>query len=181
MPVGVLVGLGLVRIVVAVSSYIEDRERVRFSVVHGIWVANLLLLFIGLWWALWQLRTLQADQVTISLLMFLLIGPCLMYVPSTLLLPDLPQSEKLDLRSIFERVGRPVFCSVAALFVWMIAAQVYLRGFSPFDPPRMAQGALVAIMLLAAWFPSQRSAAIVGAILFIIVGLSFATVRASLT
>jgi hypothetical protein len=35
-PIGVLVGLGLSRVVVTVSHYIEHRERVRFSTIHAV-------------------------------------------------------------------------------------------------------------------------------------------------
>ena len=51
-PIGVIIGLGVARIVMSVSLYIKDRDRVRFSLTHTIWTSLLFLLFVGLWWGL---------------------------------------------------------------------------------------------------------------------------------
>lgn len=47
-PIGVIIGLGVARIVMSVSQYIQKRERVRFSAIHVVWSAFLFLLFVGL-------------------------------------------------------------------------------------------------------------------------------------
>lgn len=181
MPVGVLVGLGLSRVVVAVSLYIEHRERIRYVPVHAIWTCILLLLFVGIWWALWQLRTIEAEVMTFPLLIYLLVGPCLMYLPSTLLLPPVPESGQLDLSDLFERVGRPVFLSLGAFFLWAVSLQIFLRGHPPLDVPRISQGILVMLYMVAAVFPSRRIAAVLGSVTLVLVSLSLAFVRGKLS
>ena len=180
MPEGVLVGLGLSRIVVAVSHYVEHRHRVIYSATHAVWTCILLLLFTGLWWAMWQLRTLDSEDLTFPLLIYLLIGPCLMYLPSTLLLPQVPESGELDLAKLFDRIGRPVFLSLGAFLLWAASVQVFLRGYPMLDVPRVTQGLLVATFFLAAFFPSRRVAAVLGIVTLALVGLSLSFVRAQL-
>ena len=63
-PIGVVIGLGVARIVMMVSQYVAQRERIRFSAIHTLWSTLLLVMLIGLWWILWGLSHVQAERLT---------------------------------------------------------------------------------------------------------------------
>lgn len=179
-PIGVITGLGVARIVLSVAAYIQKHENVRFSFVHAIWTAMLFLLFVGLWWFLWQLRGLEADRWSYFVLIYLLIGPTLIYLPSMLLLPDAPDTGKLDLGGLFDRLSRPVFLCFAAWTLWLSCTELYLLGQPFLTPQRAFQGLVLVAFLIGAVFPSKRMAGAVGVFALFLVALSWATVRSGL-
>ncbi len=84
-PIGVVIALGVARIVSAASHYIQHHQRVRFSVGHGLWCVILFLWFVGLWWIVWGLRQVDTALWSYFTLIFLLVGPCLLFLAASLL------------------------------------------------------------------------------------------------
>jgi len=179
-PIGVIIGLGVARIVMSMSEYIQQRKHVRFSTVHAVWSILLFLLFVGTWWFLWGLRSVEAERWTFFTLIYLLAGPALIYLPSILLLPEVPDAGELDLGSLFDRVGRPIFLCLAAFGLWLTCTELYLLRQPFLVPERAFQGMSVGAFLIGAVFPSRRMAAAVGAFTLVVVAVSWATVRAKL-
>ena len=180
-PIGVIIGLGVARIVMSVSQYIQKRERVRFSAIHVVWSIFLFLLFVGLWWLLWGLRYVEAERWSYFTLIYLLAGPALLYLPSILLLPEVPDTGKLDLGSLFERVGRPVFLCLAGFALWLACAELYLLRDPFLVPQRANQGVALGLFLIAAVFPSRRMATGVGVVVLVQAVVALATWRATLS
>jgi hypothetical protein len=180
-PIGVVLGLGVARVVVHVAQYVQKRDRVRFSATHVVWSVTLLLLFVGLWWNLWGLRAIHAGTWSFFTLIYLLTGPILLYVPSILALPEVPDSGELDLTSLFERVGRPILLFVAAYIVWLASIQITLLEESVFAPQRAIEGAAVIVLLIAALFPNRRMVAASGVIVLLLLVLGMSTVKAQLS
>lgn len=180
-PIGVVIGLGVARIVTAASSYLQHRERVRFSAAHGVWCLILFLWFVGLWWIAWGLRHVEASLWSYFTLIFLLVGPCLMYLATTLLLPDLPERGELDLGERFESLGRSFFLSLAGFVIWLALSELWLLG-EPWTvlPKRAFQSVALAMFLVGAARPSRRTAAVLGAVALPLVVFALATVRARL-
>lgn len=180
-PIGVVVALGVARIVTAISDYLQHRDRVRFSLGHAIWCVILFLWLVGLWWITWGLRKVEADLWTYFTLIFLLTGPCLMYLAVTLLLPDLPDQGDLDLGQRFEQLGRAFFSSLAGFLLWLIVMELWLLQ-EPWIvfPKRGFQSAAMTIFILGASFPSRRVALGLGCVALPLVIFSLATVRAKL-
>jgi hypothetical protein len=179
-PIGVIIGLGVARIVVSMSQYIQKRERVRFSAIHAVWTTALFLVFVGLWWFLWGLRSLEAERWSFFALIYLLAGPALIYLPSILMLPEVPDDGELDLGSLFDRVGRPVFLCLAAYTLWLACTELYLLRQPFLVPQRAFQGMALGALGIGAAFPSRRMAAALGAFTLVLVAVSWATVRAKL-
>jgi hypothetical protein len=180
-PIGVVVGLGVARIMTAASHYIQDRERVRFSAGHAMWSAILFFWFVGLWWIAWGFRLVDTELWSFFTLIFLLVGPCLMYLAATLLLPDVPERGELDLAERLEELGRPFFLSLAAFLVWLVCTELWLlREPWVVLPKRAFQSLALVIFGVGAAFPSRRMAAILGAIALPLVIVALATVRAKL-
>jgi hypothetical protein len=180
-PIGVIIGLGVARTVISLSQYIQQRGRVRFSAIHAVWSAFLFLLFVGLWWFLWGLRSVEAERWTFFTLLYLLAGPALLYLPSILLLPEVPDAGELDLGSLFdEAAGRPFFLCLAGFTLWLAFAQLYLLREPFLVPQRATQGVAGGLFLIAAVFPSRRMAAGVGVVVLVLLVVTMATVRAKL-
>jgi len=179
-PIGVVIALGVARIVTSISQYLQHRETVRFSVAHGVWTVLLFLWFVGLWWISWGLRRVDVELWSYFTLIFLLIGPSLMYLATTLLLPDVPQTGTLDLGGRFEFIGRAFFLCLAGFVIWLACSELLLLR-QPFAVPQRASQAVTLVMLLAAAaFPSRRTATIFGAIVLTLGILALSTVRAKL-
>lgn len=180
-PIGVVVALGVARIVTSGSQYLQQRERVLFSPAHFIWCVILFLWFVGLWWIAWNLRHVEADLWSYFTLIFLLVGPCVMYLAVTLLLPDLPEQGQLDLGGRFETLGRPFFLTLASFLLWLTTTELWLLQ-EPWIvlPKRIFQAVALSIFLVGAAFPSRRMAALLGAIALPLVVLALATVRGKL-
>jgi uncharacterized membrane protein YedE/YeeE len=179
-PIGVIIGLGVARIVVSISQYIQQHKRVRFSAIHAVWATVLFLLFVGLWWFLWGMRSVEAERWTYFTLIYLLVGPALLYLPSILLLPEVPDVGELDLGSLFEQAGRPAFLCLAGFALWLAFTEVYLLRQPFLVPQRVNQAVAVGVLVIGAVFPSRRMAAGVGAFTLVLVAVSWATVRAKL-
>ena len=179
-PIGVVIGLGVARIVTSVSHYMQQRARVRFSWAHAVWSILLFLWFVGLWWISWGLRQVDADLWSYFTLIYLLVGPSLMYLATTLLLPDVPNEGTLDLGGRFESVGRGFFLCLAAFTVWLACAELALLREPFLVPKRGFQATLLVILSTGAAFPSRRNAAILGALTLPLMIVVLATVRAKL-
>lgn len=179
-PIGVVIALGVARIVTSLSHYLQHRERIRFSGAHGIWSLLLFLWFVGLWWITWGLRHVDAGLWSYFTLIYLLVGPSLMYLATTLLLPDVPETGELDLGGRFETVGRSFFLCLAAFVGWLVCSELLLLR-EPFLVPKRANQVFVTVLLAGAGaFPSRRTATLVGAITLPLMILALATVRAKL-
>ncbi|MFG0291087.1 MAG: hypothetical protein ACF8CQ_23175 [Rhodopirellula sp. JB044] len=179
-PIGVVIGLGVARIVVSVSQYVSRWERVRFSSVHALWSFSLFLMLVGLWWIIWGLRFVDAERWSFFTLIYLLAGPVLLFLPSIILLPDVPQDGELDLGSVVEEAARTLFLCLAAFLLWLAFTQIYLIRESFLVPHRVGQAMALVVLLIGAMFPSRRMAAVVGVMLLALLVATLATVRASL-
>ncbi len=180
-PIGVVVALGVARIISAASHYVQHRDRVRFSLGHAIWCLILFLWFVGLWWITWGLRHVPADLWSYFTLIFLLAGPCLLYLAVTLLLPDLPDQGELDLAERLERLGRAFFLSLAGFLLWLVTTELWLLEESWWVLPKRAfQSVALALFAIGAAYPSRRMTIALGCVALPLVVVALSTVRAKL-
>ena len=180
-PLGVVIGLGVARMMSTLSDYMQHRDRVRFSVGHGLWCAILFLWFVGLWWIAWGLRLADASLWSFYTLIFLLIGPCLTYLAGSLMLPEMPAEGSLDLGDRLSQNGRTFLLSLASVLLWLAASEVWLLQ-EPWDlfPKRAFQLASISILSVGAFYPSQRFLTILAAVQLPILLTALGTVRSSL-
>ena len=92
----------------------------------------------------------------------------------------IPDAGELDLGSLFDQMGRPIFLCLVAFGLWLACTGLYLLREPFLVPQRAFQGVCVGAWLIGAVFPSRRMAAAVGALTLATVILLFATVRANL-
>ena len=179
-PIGVVIALGVARIVTSVSHYIQHSERVRFSWTHAVWAGLLFLWLVGLWWISWGLRHVDAALWSYFTLIYLLVGPSLMFLATTLLMPEVPDGGELDLGERFERIGRAFFLCLAGFVVWLACSELMLLREPFLVPKRAMQAAFLTMFLIGGAFPSRKTAAVLASLTLPLALLALATVRAKL-
>lgn len=113
---GVLVALGIARLISALASFTTSREPIDFYWVHGAWILFMLLLYLHLWWSLWDLRVVSSWNYFKYL--FLLLGPASLYMATSLLVSNPDREEIVDSHEYYFRVHRKFFTSLAVVTVW---------------------------------------------------------------
>ncbi len=179
-PIGVVIGLGVGRIVMMVSQYVAQHERIRASAVDALWSAMLFVMFVGVWWIVWGLSHVPAERWSFFALLYLVMGPVLIYLPSLLLLPDVPKEGALDLGGLFDRLRPLVLLCMAAFVVWLACAELYLMREPLWIPKRANQAVLCVAFLVGAAFPSRRVAGVVGSVALAAILVALATLRSRL-
>ena len=130
----VINGLGIVRILTSFTEYL--RHQSNLEAVHywvfNVWLAFQFLLHVLLWWFLWS--TQIAEAFTFGDFLYLLSGPVLLYVGTSLLIPDI-DGGAIDLHKHFYSVRVPYFTTVAIFWLWAIFLFPVLIGrFAPTMP-----------------------------------------------
>ena len=130
----VINGLGMTRLLFGFSEYLRRRGQVEISHsgLFGAWAGLQFILHILLWWQMWTVQ--EAATLTFLTYIYLLQGPILLFLGTSLLLPDLPEGP-LDLADHYER-GRKPFFTVSLLFwLWAVFLGLVLEGaFRPAAP-----------------------------------------------
>jgi hypothetical protein len=130
----VINALGIVRILAGFGEYIRhlsDVKIVRYWV-FSLWLAFQFLAHILLWWSLWNAR--MAEAFTFLHYLYFLSGPVLLYLGTTLLIPDI-DDDAIDLHKHFYRVRVPYFTVSPLVWLWAIFLMPVLIGrFAPTVP-----------------------------------------------
>ena len=179
-PLGVVIGMGVAHIVTSLTSYLNHRKNVQFSYTHGVWTAITSFWLIGLWWILWQYRLVEAHRWSFFSLTLLLVGPAILYLAVSLLLPSIRSGEVLELDTRFDQVGRPFFICLFGVILWLGATELLLLRQEFVEPHRFGQIAAAILLGVGSAIPSRRTAKILGVLFLILTALTFATFRAGL-
>lgn len=130
----VINGLGLVRLLTGLAAYVQSKERANMRLY---WVYALLLFFqflmhILMWWAMFG--TSVAGALNFFQYLYLLLGPILLFLATSILLPELDDTV-MDLAEIYRQVADSYFTAVALLWLWAIFLWPTLVGvFAPAWP-----------------------------------------------
>ena len=126
----VLVALGIARLIAALALFATSRKPTHVYWVHGAWILFMLLLYIHLWWSLWDLRVVESW--TYFKYLFLLLGPAALYMATSLLIPASDDGEGFDSREHYFRVHRMFFTALAVCTVWgMLLYPVFMGQRDP--------------------------------------------------
>lgn len=139
-------GLGIVRWLTALAEYVrhQDSVQVRNFGVFLAFAVYQFLLHILLWWSLWSIRGANAFNFLDYL--FMLVGPILLFLSTSLLVPDADDS-KIDLGEHFERVRKPYATTLAGTWIWALLLWPILMGFVPPTAPYHVAFVALAIVL----------------------------------
>ena len=130
----VINGLGVVRWVTGFAEYLKRRSalKVEHYWVFSLWAGAQFLFHILLWWSLWGVR--EVESFNLITYLYLLAGPVLLYLGTSLLAPSL-EGELIDFSAHYFEVRRSYFTVSTMLWCWMIFAWPVLLGlFSPTTP-----------------------------------------------
>ncbi len=130
----VINGLGIVRLLASFGEYLRyhGKLEIRPYWVFNLWIVFQFLLHILLWWSLWNVRA--AETFTFLHYLYLLTGPILLYLGTSLLIPDV-EDDAVDLRKHFYLVRAPYFTIGAILWLWAVFMFPVMTGrFAPTAP-----------------------------------------------
>jgi hypothetical protein len=130
----VINALGIVRLLSSFAEYL--RHQSNLEVVHywvfNLWFAFQFLLHVLLWWTLWNARV--AEAFTFLHYLYLLSGPVLLFLSTSLLIPDI-DDHAIDLHKHFYSARVPYFTVTAIAWLWTILLFPVLVGrFAPTVP-----------------------------------------------
>lgn len=148
----VINGLGLVRLLTALAGYVQsrDRDQLRLYWVYALLLTFQFLMHILMWWAMFG--TSVAGTLNFFQYLYLLLGPILLFLATSVLLPDLDDDVQ-DLSEVYWQVVRPYFTAVALLWLWAIFLWPTLVGvFAPAWPIFLLQ-LFLAVMLRSIVIP----------------------------
>ena len=127
-------GLGIVRLLTSLAEYVRRKHllEVRHYWVFSLFMVLQLLTHVILWWSLWGIREGSAFNFLIYL--YLLCGPTLLYLATSLLIPDLGEAV-IDLRKAYFRIHRSYFSVMSLAWLWVILIWPLMNGtFAPTAP-----------------------------------------------
>jgi hypothetical protein len=86
MVMGIVVGLGITRMLTGVASFIQHPDRHQVSALHLLWAGSMLLEFTLFWW--WEFGLTQIEQWNLGVFLFLVAYAVVLYLLAALLFPD---------------------------------------------------------------------------------------------
>jgi len=110
-------GLGIVRIVGGLGELIRRRESldISFHLIHSMLVLFQLLAHVLLWWSFIGLRDISS--VNFLQFLYLLVGPILLYLATSLLVPDFIGTT-LDMRAEYWRSCESYYTILIVFWIW---------------------------------------------------------------
>lgn len=122
-------GLGIVRSLVRLSQYLQRRDTLQFAHcwTYSLFAVHQFLLHILLWWLLWGVR--EATQLDFLAYMYLLMGPILLFLSTSLLTPELREDDvEVDFNKLYFNVRPVYFTFIVLLWTWALFIRPLLRG-----------------------------------------------------
>ena len=130
----VINGLGIVRLLSSFAEYLRRQHtlEIKHYWVFSLFVGLQLMVHILLWWSLWGIR--EAPAFNFLFYLFLLSGPTLIYLATSVLIPDVTD-HRLDLREVYFGVRRSYFSLMSLTWLWAVLTRPLLHGsMSPSTP-----------------------------------------------
>lgn len=143
----VINGLGIVRLLSTFTEYIDLRGKVRVTHywVYALFLVLQFLFHVLLWWTMWDMRSLETFNFLSYL--YLLMGPILLYVATSLLLPNFDEEQVLDLRDRYYHLAPSYFTVMSLLWLWSISFWPVLVGVWSPDTPLIVAALVVSLIL----------------------------------
>lgn len=111
---GMVIGLGITRMLAGIAGFIQHPGRQRVSLLHMLWVGSMLLELVLFWW--WEFGLSRIPQWSFGIYLFLIGYAVVLYLIAALLFPD-NISEYAGYEDFFIRRRRWFFGLLAMAFV----------------------------------------------------------------
>lgn len=171
--ISVIYALSVAPLLSGVARISQTRLAVRHYLPQAIWAANIFVLILLTWWALWGFRDIDW---TFSSFVFIGIEPVLLYFMCSLLYPQRLDGPQVDMKSHFNRIRRFLFATFI-VFLVLVSVDGLVLSIEPlWNGNRYFQGFALALL---AWtyFDSREKSQMVASILFAIVLAGFVSIR----
>lgn len=132
--VAVINGLGIVRLLTTLSEYVKQRTivSVQHYSVYTLYLVFQLFMHLLVWWSVVGLHKIA--ELNFLNYLYLLIGPTLLFVSTTILIPDI-KDDTIDLRSQYNSVRKSFFSFMSAFYLWAIFVwPAFGHSFAPTVP-----------------------------------------------
>ena len=170
--ISIVLGLGITRLLTGVGELVEARGHAKPYWVHSLWVLNVFIYTMLIWWATFRWSTVERWNFFVFL--FVLLAPIVLYLLGVLLFPE-EITPGTDMRKHFESVAPSFFTLLAALPLIDIV-DTLLKGWDHFlrQSPLYLPGLLIffAASVLSVFRRTARAHAIFG-IVFLIYVVTF--------
>ncbi len=83
---GMVVGLGITRILMGVAGLVQHPRRARLSAIHLLWAGSILLELILFWW--WEFALYSVTRWSFAIFAFLIVYAVTLFLMGALLFPD---------------------------------------------------------------------------------------------
>tara|TARA_R110002124_G_scaffold114535_63_gene269911 strand:- start:18877 stop:19464 length:588 start_codon:yes stop_codon:yes gene_type:complete len=83
---GMVIGLGMTRLLLGVAGMVQHPDRARLSSIHLLWVGSILLELVHFWW--WQFALFHLESWTFGVFFFLIAYTVVLFLLAALLFPD---------------------------------------------------------------------------------------------
>lgn len=154
--IGMVVGLGITRLLTGLARLIQHPKRYRLSAIHLLWVFSLLVELALFWW--WEFALSRLPGLTFSTFIFLIVYALTLFLLCALLFPD-DLDEYADYEDYFLNRRRWFFGLFALTFV-LDVIDTAIKGserWSHYSADYLIQVPLgLGLCLLASLFANKR-------------------------
>jgi len=157
----VINGLGIVRMLSGFAEYLRSRNQLNISPywVFGLVAAFQFLLHILMWWSFWNIR--EAGTFNFLTYLYVLCGPIVLFLGTSLLLPDV-EGREIDLKIQYFQIRRSYFTVMAILWLWAIFLWPVLSGVFPPTAPVVTVFLAISVTLRFTDHPNVHAAGALG-------------------
>ena len=153
---GMVVGLGITRLLMGVAGLVQHPGRAKISTLHLLWALSILIELIFFWW--WEFALFEVDDWTVGLFFFIILYAVTLFMLAALLFPD-SLAEYDGYEDFFLKRRHWFFSLFAATFVLDIIDTV-IKGpnhWLEFGWPYYVQVPVgLALSAVAIWTPNRR-------------------------
>jgi hypothetical protein len=153
---GMVVGLGITRILMGLAGIIQHRTRPRLSLIHLLWAGSVLLELVFFWW--WEFELSTIDTWSFGIFFFLILYSVTLFLLGALLFPD-----KLDGYAGYEDFflqRRHWFFGVFAVTFVLDIIDTLIKGAPYFDGLGLGYviqiPIVIALCLIGIWTSDRR-------------------------
>lgn len=121
---GMVVGLGISRLLLGVSSLVQHPKRKAFSTLQLLWVGAILLELIHFWW--WEFALFHLEEWTFGTFFFIFFYTIVLFLQAVLLFPD--SLSEYDGYEDFFLKRRPWFFGLFIANILCDLVDTYIKG-----------------------------------------------------
>lgn len=154
-------GLGIVRLISGLGEFLKNRSTLN---IQHYWVYALLAFFqllghLLLWWSILGLQAL--NNINFLNFLYLLIGPTLLYLGTSLLIPD-TKVKSINLRSEYYKIRKTFYSIMSFFWLWTIFVwPAFGYSFAP-TVPLITAWLVISVVLLITENPRVHATLVIG-------------------